>query len=121
MKTQRILGILWLALCGLMVIIWPWKFRFIFSASLFSYPAASLFQAFATILLSSFGAVASFHLCRGARWARIAIGILALVVGSFLIWNSWEAGWKWPADYCAGIFALASAVILLFPRRHAVV
>jgi hypothetical protein len=72
------------------------------------------------VLLSLFGAIASFYLMRGAQWARFAIGIVALALVALVISFMWKLG-RWnEVDGCFGIFALVCAAILLLPRRHAV-
>ena len=113
MKTQRILGILWLAFCSFIIVFWLWKFMNNIQ------PLVGYFQIFASVVYL-FGAVASIFLFRGARWARIAIGIIALSTAILVIWEIWNMG-RWPVwDGYFGVFGLVSAVILLFPRRHAV-
>jgi peptidoglycan/LPS O-acetylase OafA/YrhL len=114
MKTQRILGILWLVLFTFTIGLWLWKFR----------PNPDMESGLAFhplgVLLSLFGAIASYYLIRGAQWARFAIGIVALALVALVISFMWKLG-RWnEVDECFGIFALVSAAILLFPSRHAV-
>jgi hypothetical protein len=114
MKTQRILGILWLALFTFIIAFWLWKF-----ATRTNMSSDLGFHTFASPVYL-FGVIASFFLIRGAQWARIAIGIIALLFAVLVFWLFWKS-WSWHGvDGCLGIFALVSAVILLFPRRHAV-
>jgi peptidoglycan/LPS O-acetylase OafA/YrhL len=112
MKTQRILGILWLALFTFIIAFWLWKF-----ATRTNMSSDLGFHAFASPVYL-FGVIASFFLIRGAQWARIAIGIIALLFAVLVFWLFWKS-WSWHGvDGCLGIFALVSAVILLYPRRH---
>lgn len=70
-----------------------------------------------------FGIVASIFLFKGANWARISMGCLAIVfaVGA-LIWEILPQGWmradKW-GDDAVFIFSLATIVLLIFvvPRQ----
>ncbi|MGB7745951.1 MAG: hypothetical protein WBN75_01520 [Verrucomicrobiia bacterium] len=113
MKTQRILGILWLALFTFIGVLCLWKVMQKDDVSSLGYRAF----AFPVYL---FGAITSFFLIRGARWARIAIGIIALALAVLVIYFIWKSG-KWHGvDGCIGIFALVSAPFLLFPRRQAI-
>jgi hypothetical protein len=113
MKTQRILGILWLALFTFIGVLCLWKvMKKDDVSSLGCRPFA--------FLVYIFGAITSFFLMRGAWWARIAIGIIALVLAVLVIYFMWKSGRWHGLDGCLGIFALVSAPILLFPRRHAV-
>jgi peptidoglycan/LPS O-acetylase OafA/YrhL len=67
-----------------------------------------------------FGAIASFFLFRGAQWARIAVGITVLLMAVLVLAEAWMKR-HWPdEDGFLGLFALVSALILLFPRRCAV-
>jgi hypothetical protein len=112
MKTQRTFGILWLAIFILIISLWLWKLISgdDVSRDLGFHPLAGLVYVF--------GVIASACLIRGARWARIAIGIMALVfavlvVIELLTLRRWHG-----VDGCLGLFALVSALILLFPRHE---
>jgi hypothetical protein len=112
MKTQRILGVLWLAFCSFIVAFWLWKF--ITKAE----PRVGYFQAVASLVFL-FGAIASIFLFRGARWARISVGIIALSTALIVILEICQQGWP-KFDGYFGILGLVSAVILLFPRHETV-
>ena len=113
MKTQRTLGILWLALFILIICLWLWKLirRDDVSGSLGFHPLAGLVYVF--------GVIASAFLIQGARWARIAIGIIALLVAVLVAWIFFKSGLRWP-DGCIGAFALVSVVLLFWPRHEPV-
>jgi hypothetical protein len=112
MKTQRILGISWLTLFSFILVLWWWQFIEQSSQDWH-------FRAYVSPLLL-FGSIAGFFLFRVARWARIAVGIMTLLMSVLVIREIWQMGF-WPKfDGYIGVLALASAVILLFPRRRAV-
>jgi hypothetical protein len=114
MKTQRTFGILWLALFILIISLWLWKLirGDDVSGDLGFHPLAGLVYVF--------GVIASAYLIQGARWARIAIGIMALAF-AVLVVIAMLASRRWhSADGCVGVFALVSALILLFPRHEPV-
>jgi hypothetical protein len=113
MKTQRILGILWLALFILIVGLWLWKLTRgdDVSGDLGFHPLAGLVYLF--------GVIASAFLIQGAHWARIAIGIIALLVAVHIAWVFFKSGLKWP-DRCIGAFALVSVVLLFWPKHEPV-
>jgi hypothetical protein len=113
MKTHRILGILWFALFSSILVFWFWEF--VEKTS----PESGYFRVF-TSPVFLFGAIASFFLFQGARWARIAIGIIALLIAVLVAWLVLKSGWRWP-DGSLGIFSLASVVFLFFPRHEPVV
>ena len=80
MKTQRILGILWLALCSFTGLSLLWQLSHIFFTDLSKFrPTPDLFLAILTCLVYLAGAVASFYLFRGARWARSFVGLIAVL------------------------------------------
>jgi len=111
MKTQRILGILWLALFSFILVLWLWQ-------AIEKAESSGLYRVFISPAFL-FGAIASFFLFLGARWARISVGIIALLIVALVILENDNHWARWP-DACLGIFALASAITLLFPRRKAV-
>jgi uncharacterized membrane protein YeaQ/YmgE (transglycosylase-associated protein family) len=114
MKTQRILGISWLMVFSSILALWWWQF--VIQQSVHE---DWHFRAYVSPMLL-FGAIASFFLFRGARWARITVGILTLWIGALVFRDIWQMRY-WPKfDGYVAIVALISAVILLFPRRRAV-
>ncbi len=127
MKTQRILGILWLVVGSFIGISALWHYWFlwraIFSGSFSESggigPSALFFAAMCGPLYL-FGAVASIFLFRGARWARISVGVIALyTVIYLLVWIMMMQ--KFPHwDGVLGVFALVSIVLLLLPRHEPV-
>ena len=114
MKTQRTFGILWLALFILIISLWLWKLirGDDVSGDLAFHPLAGLVYVF--------GVIASAFIIQGARWARIAIGIMALAI-AVLVVIAMLASRRWHGvDGCLGLFALVSALILLIPRHEPV-
>ena len=128
MKTQRILGILWLAVGSYIGISVLYKYWFlwqaIFSGS-YSQPGPGgsgpplIFAAMCGPLYL-FGAVTGIFLFRGARWARISIGAIALYTVIFLLVRimMWKRFPDW--DGVLGVFALVSLVLLFLPRHEPV-
>src|SRR6476620_9593963 len=114
---QRILAILWLASFVAGPCYWLWEFLHK------SAPAYDGFHALLS-LPCLFGVVASIFLFRGAKWARISIGIIAMFFGVGAFWEIWQQGWM-RADKLAVdalfVFSLVSVVLLLFPRRAPIV
>ena len=116
--THKILGILWMAICGY------------FSASLVQglyerHPDRldTLCIDLFFVLLFLAGAVAAFFLLIRAGWARIVVSVVALltvtasVMGFFAWFNSAPFSF---VGIAFDIFALASAGVLLFSRKYAV-
>jgi hypothetical protein len=122
MKTQRILGILWMAVCCFLVVFWFTEHSYIFFMPHFSLKRLSLtshFQIIASPVLL-FGAVASFFLFCGARWARFSVGLIALSIAIIVLWAVLALGMRPVWDPYLAVFALLSAIVLLVPRRHSV-
>ena len=75
------------------------------------------------VLLFPAGAVAGLFVILRARWARIAVSIVALlivtasVMGLFAFFNAQPFSF---VGLAFDIFALVSAGVLLFSRKHAV-
>ena len=67
-----------------------------------------------------FGVIASAFIIQGARWARIAIGIMALAIVFLAVCGMWQERRWHGVDGCLGVFELVSALILLFPRHEPV-
>jgi peptidoglycan/LPS O-acetylase OafA/YrhL len=116
MKIQRTLGTLWLALFSYGLCFWFWEFV------RKSDPGANGGHAILSPIFL-FGAIASIFLFRGAKWARIAIGIIALFLGVIMLWNIWQRGWmwadRWPDDSLC-VISLASVVLLIIPKHEPV-
>jgi hypothetical protein len=116
--THKILGILWMAICGY------------FSASLVQGLYERHPDRFDTLCIDLFfvllflaGAVAGFFLLIRAGWARIVVSVIALltvtasVMGFFAWFNSAPFSF---VGIAFDIFALASAGVLLFSSKYAV-
>jgi lysylphosphatidylglycerol synthetase-like protein (DUF2156 family) len=120
MKTQRILSISWLAVCGyiglrqfgqLCHVLGDW--------SSFTVTPVFYWVTFETLMYLA-GLVACLYLFRGAQWARMFMGGVAVVT---MIWSIcililsqfhfWRLG-------VIAVFAVISAVLLFSPRREAV-
>jgi hypothetical protein len=115
MKTQRILGISWLMLFSFILVICRWQFV----RDTHPYRDWDL-PAYAGPILF-FGAAAGFFLFRGAHWARYAVGGVTFLLAVLVACEIWQMRF-WPRfDGYLGIAALISAIILLSPRRPAVV
>jgi hypothetical protein len=116
--SHKILGILWMAICA-------YFFATLVQGIYEVHPdrldtlAISLFF----VLLYLAGAVTSFYLLIGARWARAVLSIVALltvtasVMGLYAFFNSDPFS---VVGIAFDIFALASAGVLLFSRKYAV-
>lgn len=114
MKTaiQRTLAVLWLVPFIAGPCYWLWAFL---NQSAPAYDGTHAWLG----LVCLFGIIASIFLFRGAKWARISIGIIALYFGVGTFWEIWQQGWmradKW-ADDATFVFSLVSVVLLFFPR-----
>ena len=114
MKIQSTLALLWLPLFIGGPIYWFWLFV---NKSTPAYDGIHALEG----LVFLFGIVACIFLFQGAKWARISIGIIALVfgVGAFF-WEILPQGWmradKWADD--ATFVLCVVTVVLLFFRRH---
>ena len=122
MKTYRILGILWIGLCGFTAIS---VLRAIPRNIVFlpeSYPKPIFyFQVLFECLFFLAVAIASLFLfISGAKWARIFVGVIG-ILGAIrcIIWivkGHYMSEW----GVIVGIFDLVSGVILFWPRREPV-
>jgi hypothetical protein len=113
MKTQRTLAILWLG--TFIPALWYWLWEFLNRIT----PAYDGIHARHS-LVCLFGIVACIFLFRGARWARISIGIIALYFGVGTFWEAWEKGWmRVDTLACDGVFVFSLVtIVLLFFRRY---
>ena len=111
--TQRVLGILWLVIFGSIIVVWVQRF-------LNKSEESELYFRLIATPCFLFGAIASFFLFRGARWARIAVGILAILTVALVLAEA-STKREWPdEDGFLGLFALVSALVLLLPRRRVI-
>jgi uncharacterized membrane protein len=117
MKTHHIIATLWLVLCSIFGVSILWGFR----------PSApkyeSTLQFYMAILFGVaylFGVVASIFLFRGARWARIFIGIVALLsmLSCVMQYISYRSLPAW--GIALGVFSLISVVLLFWPKHEPV-
>ena len=114
MKTQRTLAILWLAAFIIGPCFWLWEFLHKWA------PAYDGIHAQHSLVFL-FGIAACIFLFRGARWARISIGIIALYIGVGVLFKEiLPQGWmrvdKLGDD---AIFVLSLVtVVLLFFRKY---
>jgi hypothetical protein len=113
MKTQRILATLWLTAFVAMPCFWLWQFL------VKSAPAYDGIHAQHS-LVCLFGIVACIFLLRGARWARISLGIIALYLGVRVLFKELlPQGWMRVdklADDALFILSLVTVVLLLFRK-----
>ena len=119
MKTYRILGILWLALCAYYGITLLWQLGDFFLTPKHRATLDLYFEVLTCLLLLA-GAVASFFLFRGARWARRFVGMIAVLgviacIGQVITFRSFPI-----FVGIFGAFVLASAVLLFWPRHEPV-
>ena len=117
MKTQRTLAVLWLGtfIAGLYYFLWLFLHR--------STPAYDGIHALESLLFL-FGIVASVFLFKGAKWARISIGMIALslAVGAFF-WEILPQGWMRVdklADDAICLLGLVTVVLLFFRKYEPV-
>jgi hypothetical protein len=118
MKIQRTLAVLWAAMFIAAMSYWLWEFLHK------SVPAYDGIHALQSPLLL-FGLVASIFLFKGANWARISIGCVAIVfaIGIF-IWEILPQGWMRAdklGDDAGFVLSLVTIVLLFFvvPRQGA--
>ena len=121
MKTQRILGILWLALCGPLGILVSWEL----SHNAISNPqvvASSPRFYFATLLCLLYlaGGLTGIFLYRGTPWAHRFVGLIAaLILIVTVAKHIFTFGTTIWCDSVA-VFALVSLVLLFLPRHEPV-
>jgi len=116
MKTYRILGILWMALSGVIGTL----FLFVLLHAAFTHPKVFILPRFhlhtLACLLYLAGGVAGFSLFQRAQWARRFVGLIAVLIMSvttvqFVAYRS--LGWAYDI---VGVLALISVVLLLSER-----
>jgi hypothetical protein len=119
MKSKhKIVGMLWMAIC---VYLFATLFDGIYETRSQRPDTLAINLFFVFICLA--GAVTSFYLLIGAKWARFVLSIVALltvtasVMGLFAFFNSPPFSF---VGIAFDIFALASAGILLFTRKDVV-
>jgi hypothetical protein len=108
--TDRTLAILWLVPFIGAPSYWLWEFLNKCA------PAYDGIHAWLS-LVCVFGIISSIFLFRGAKWACISIGIIALYFGVGTISEIWPMrADKW-ADIAVFVFSWVSVVLLFFSRR----
>jgi len=122
MKTYRILGILWLALCSFMAFLLIWRLCQLIGFELTKFrPTLLFFKVLFMGLIYLAGVIVSIFLIRGARWARSFLGLFAVFNAILVIWSVVDDR---PFSICwadgLGLFALVSAVLLFWPRHEPV-
>lgn len=115
MKTNHVLGILWLALCSWFSISLLWVLSRIYISDFRATP--DLFLDIGMCLISLLAVVASIFLFRDARWARFLMSIVAVFFLASCIVHliTFRSPSIWSA--AIGIFALVSIILFLFPGR----
>jgi len=115
MKTHRILGILWFALCCYSVVN---LLRALVELRATAGPAWSVLAVSCLLYLA--GIVASIFLFRGARWARWFIAVLAVweafATTAYLVTSKSFHIWS---GFCI-VLAVVSLVLLFLPRHEPV-
>jgi hypothetical protein len=120
MKTQHILGTIWLLLCGyfgVSILLHLWQ-RYSTDA-LDGVPAWVVCLVLLFCLLYFVGVVVSIFLIRGEAWARRFIGLIAALSFLGYIGRFIALGSPSPRVYVFAIVSLVSAIILFYPRRDA--
>ena len=114
----RILGILWLALCGFLLYWFLWeRYETILAHTENQTGICHILDAICLICFT--GVVASVFLIRGTFWARILVSILAMLIVIYCIIFGIVLGFGLGAwAVVIAIFSLFSAFLLLFPRRY---
>ena len=118
MKTYRILGIIWLALCCYSVFNLLRALVELHPTAAGLWLAWSVLAGFSLVFLA--GIVASIFLFRGANWARWFIVALAMFesVYGIIMMVRYRSFPVVSSVFC--IFALVSLVLLLLPRHEPV-
>ena len=114
MKTQRILGISWLAYCSYFGLLLLWQI--LHGLVLKARPTPDLYLAIFVCGAYLCGIVASIFLFRGARWARRVVGWVAALTLIAAVAQFITLSFSWFALGVA-IFALVS-LGFLFMARH---
>ena len=116
--THKIVAVIWMAMCGYF---FATRVQGIYEVPPDRPDTLGINLVFVLLYLA--GAVMSFYVLIGARWARVALGIVALltltasVTGLFAFFNSLPFSF---VGIAFDTFALASAGVLLFARKQAV-
>jgi hypothetical protein len=120
MKTHRVQGTLWMAICGFSGILYLWMLLHgvIFHPKIFSSPR--LFSATLLCLLYLAGAMAGISLFRGAWWARRFVGLITVLtvvatIATFVAYRSLPGLY-----YIVSAFEIISFVLLFSPRHEPV-
>ena len=113
MKTQRTLAVLWLATFIVGPSVWLWMFLSNMT------PGYNAIHALHSVVCL-FGAVACVFLFQGAKWARIAISIIAIyfALGTFfgeIVPYGWMRVDKM-GDDALFVFSLVTIVLLFFRK-----
>lgn len=123
MRTERILGILWIVIGALFGSMAVWRQRFVWRDVLQAEPLtrfnpwAYYFDLLVGPILL-FGAVAGFFLCRGAQWARFGICAVGAVTAGI---GAWEVATfsSFPfAEAAFGVFGLTSFALVCLPAMR---
>ena len=120
--THKILGILWMAICGYFCVSLSLATYYTIKHTMSGFDWVSLEVFF--VLLNLIGVVASVSVFRGSRWGCMIVGVVAFLtvtaslMGFFAWFNSLPFSF---VGIVFDIFALASAGVLLFSRKYAVV
>lgn len=117
MKIQRTLAILWMGAFAVLMYYWLWEFLNQIA------PAYDRVHARGS-LVCLFGIVACIFLFRGAKWARISMGIVALYLGADVLFTELlPRGWMREdklADDVTFVLCLVTVVLLFFRKYEPV-
>ena len=120
MKAHRVLGVLWMALCGFLGIAFLWILSraFIFHPQVLASPRFYIPTLLCLLYLA--GAVAGLFLFRGASLARGFVGVVAVLIVMATIAMVFVRGLPWACGIIS-ILAILSVVRLFFPSKPIVV
>ena len=118
MKTYRTLGIIWFGIFSYGGLHLLWRLLDTFFAPNSEAPLVAKLFPILLCLAALAGGVASFFLFRrGARWARIYIGLL-LCLTLVLAIVQFFRGLRLPVSNCIVVVIALVSVVLLFWHRH---
>jgi hypothetical protein len=118
MKTQRMLGLLWMVFCSYACLQGLWVLT---SYHHYHIPLASVGGYYIGIvsLVYLVGAVASYLLLRGGTsWARIYVGCIAAFLATMVTFGFFKSRVVSMWDFVLVIFAVVSIALLFLPRRE---
>ena len=116
MSTQRLLGTLWMVVCGIPGIVYFWMLfvHDIFYKNVFHWPRFYLGVSLCLLYLA--GAVAGVFLFCGARWARRFAGSIAALIATATLVGFIECQALPLFYYIVGLFSIALLMFFFVQR-----